>query len=362
MVRVLCWTDVPHIFTRSRCGRYLGVCGTRRSGHGWTADLRPDQTGPARRAQPRERMDLCVVRRLRCLRPRCVSCWIARFSAQDLTRQQYFPITRAVLGGGAWGPGGVSIAPDGRVYAATGNATTADNAYWSSLGAEHPGDNGDYFEAVCCIDGAGNLAPLDWYQPGNARAMNDKDLDLGGSSIVLLPPLDTHELLVTTGKDGYVYLLDRKNLGHWAGERWRAHVFAGESKCAPAYSGKNNLVYVVGSGTPGLEAFRVVLDASSASLQSAWPAKGGLGITLGDYPGSPLVMSLSGTPQVVVWIVDDTGPSLRGFDALSGVEVFASSGKAANALGPIPHFPPISCGGTSVLVGLTDGLACFGPP
>jgi hypothetical protein len=47
--------------------------------------------------------------------------------------QWYCSITKNVLGGGCWGPGGAAAAPDGSLSIGTGNATTADNTYWSNL-------------------------------------------------------------------------------------------------------------------------------------------------------------------------------------------------------------------------------------
>jgi hypothetical protein len=127
--------------------------------------------------------------------------------------------------------------------------------------------------------------------PTNAKDLSDKDQDLGGSSPMILPPIGGREMVVVSGKDGDVYLLDRLNLGHWGGELWRAHVFGSESKSTPAYfrtpTGED-YVYVVGSGSPGLIAFRVVVSNTGASLQQVWLA-GGVGLALGDIPGSPIV-------------------------------------------------------------------------
>ena len=72
-----------------------------------------------------------------------------------------------------------------------------------------------------------------------------------------------------------------------------------------------------------------------------------------------LVMTQSGNTQSVVWIVDDTVPALRAFDAGTGVEVYSSATRPSDALGAVPHFPPISCGGSSVFVGVMDGLALY---
>jgi hypothetical protein len=80
-------------------------------------------------------------------------------------------------------------------------------------------------------------------------------------------------MVVVSGKDGDVYLLDRLNLGHWGGELWRTHVFEAESKSTPAYlksRAGDNYVYVVGSGAPGLVGYKVVLSNNAASLEQLW--------------------------------------------------------------------------------------------
>ena len=284
--------------------------------------------------------------------------WVVSCDTADLTRQHFFAVTRTVTGGGVWGPGGAAADPSGNLFIATGNGANAGDAYWQNLNGRHPGDLSDFFEAVVRL--SPDLAVQDWYIPTNAKQMNDADQDLGGSSPIVLPPIGGRQLVVVTGKDADVYLLDRTHLGHWGGELWRFKSFANESKCAPARwldSAGTHFVFVVGGGAPGLIAYRVVVTAGGAQLQQAWTATGGLG----DYPGSPLVMTgANPTGTAVVWIVDDTVPALRGFDAATGNEVFNSSRNPANALGAIAHFPPISCGTSSAYVGTATGLACYG--
>src|SRR5262249_41458060 len=157
--------------------------------------------------------------------------WVVGCDVTNLSNQTFYPVTKGVLGGGVWGPGGTAAAADNSLYIATGNATTADNNYWSRLGGVHPGDIGDYFESVVRLS-TETLQVLDWYTPTNARQMNDADQDLGGSSPLVLPSIGGRQMLVVTGKDGDVYLLDRMTLGHWGGELWRQRVFSDESKCA----------------------------------------------------------------------------------------------------------------------------------
>jgi hypothetical protein len=56
---------------------------------------------------------------------------------------------------------------------------------------------------------------VDFFAPTNWPSLDDADLDLGGSAAVLVdvPGATPSALVVALGKDGYLYLLDRANLG-----------------------------------------------------------------------------------------------------------------------------------------------------
>jgi hypothetical protein len=53
---------------------------------------------------------------------------------------------------------------------------------------------------------------LDWFIPFNFEQLNAVDGDVGSAGVLLIP--DTH-LLTSGGKQGKLYLLDRRNLGHF---------------------------------------------------------------------------------------------------------------------------------------------------
>jgi hypothetical protein len=226
-----------------------------------------------------------------------------------------------------------------------------------------PGEIGDFPESVVRLTADGRaLTVSDWYTPLNAQVLDQNDQDIGGSSTMVLPPINGLEMVVVTGKDGNVYLLNRLQMGHWGGALWREQVFNSESKCAPAYfrsPAGDHLVFVIGGGTPGLVAYKVVVSGTSASLHRLWNATG-QGIKLGDIPGSPAVQSFP-DQGAVVWIVDDTIPALRAFKVSDGSEVYNSSHRSSDALDPIPHFPPITCSSAGVFVGTAHGIGCYGP-
>jgi hypothetical protein len=224
-----------------------------------------------------------------------------------------------------------------------------------------PGEIGDFMESVVRLRSDGPaLAVADWYQPLNAKSLDDNDQDIGGSSPMVVPSINGLETVVVTGKDGNVYLLNGREMGHWGGALWREQVYNSESKCAPAYHrspGRDNRVFVIGGGAPGLVAYKVVVNGGGASLHQIWQS----GLSLGDIPGSPAVQSFPDWPDAVVWIIDDTIPALRGFNASSGTQVFNSHTRPTDALPAIAHFPPITCATTGVFVGTNNGFTYYGP-
>jgi hypothetical protein len=294
--------------------------------------------------------------------------WVVSCNANNLNNQWYYSATTNVLAGGCWGPGGAAAAPDNSLYIATGNATTADNNYWTGIpSGQHPGDIGDYFIAVVRLGVAwmgysGHLAVLDWYQPTDARTLNDQDLDLGSSSCLILPDIGGMQLLVLSAKDS-IYLLNRSNLGHWGGELWRNNVFGGESHSAPAYyhtPAGDHYVYFSGGDMPGLICYKVVVSSGTATLQEVWRASG-TGLAFDEGCSSPTVGAVTNpSAYALVWVADGgAAPVLRAFNAMDGSLVYHSDAVAADDLGAVPHYPPVTCAGASVYVGLNNGFALY---
>lgn len=110
-------------------------------------------------------------------------------------------------GGGVWGRGGAAIGSTGVVYAETGDGPV-------DL------DSGKYADTVVALSGK-ELKLLDYYLPENANYLTRKDLDMGNTTPIVFP-YKGRELVVGSGKEGTLFLLDAKALG---GETHRKPLF-----------------------------------------------------------------------------------------------------------------------------------------
>jgi hypothetical protein len=81
--------------------------------------------------------------------------------------------------------------------------------------------HGNYSESVLKVDtmATGTIMPVaDYFTPFNWQSLDNQDADLGSGGVMMLPDSvgsAAHpHLMVETGKQGVIYLLDRDNLGH----------------------------------------------------------------------------------------------------------------------------------------------------
>ncbi len=120
------------------------------------------------------------------------------------------------FGGGVWGRGGPSVGHTGMVFAETGDGPFDPNS-------------GKYGNTVLALS-AKNLKLLDYYTPVNAAYLTKKDLDMGNMTPVSFL-YKGRELLVGSGKEGALFLMDAKSLG---GDTHRKPIFL-----SPLYANEN---------------------------------------------------------------------------------------------------------------------------
>ncbi len=238
--------------------------------------------------------------------------WVMAFDEQTLQlTSAWTPSPGGILGGIWMSGGGPAADENGEVYVAVGNggsdAMTGGSNYGDSVVRLHPDEQ--------------NLSVTDYFIPFDYQKLFNDDLDLGAGGPVLLPAQTgaAHpHVLVTSGKDSTVYLLDRDNLGKWHADE--------DSQILQSFFGNaygsfatpavwNNTVYF-GFSDASLEAF--AYDPVQQQINPT-PSSTSGSIFLG-YPGASPILSANGSADAILWILQTDqfhsgGPAiLRAFD------------------------------------------------
>jgi hypothetical protein len=263
------------------------------------------------------------------------------YSAENLHQLSVFNTTPNGTAGGIWMSGGAPASDASHsIFIVTGNGT---------FSAQRRGK--DFGDSVVKLTGAGGLRAVDYFTPVNQAVLNTNDLDLGGGGALLLPDLPGphRHLLVTAGKEGTIYVVDRDNLGRFGrGSNRIVEEIPGAilgSFSTPAYF--DHTIYYVGTALPEaelgpgrdvLKAFPIVNGTVFAA-----PAHGQY---IYGFPGSTPSISANGNAGGIVWTLDNGGfeslrPAiLRAYDATNvGRELYDSTQAGArDQAGPAVKF------------------------
>jgi hypothetical protein len=131
--------------------------------------------------------------------------WVFGYDAKTLAQTFVYCTTPDANAGAVWQSGaGIAVDAAGSTYVETGNGT-----FDGMSGGR------DLSQSVIKLDAAGKLA--DWFAPHDAVALSDADVDLGSAGPMLLPdqPGAHPHLMIGSGKPGYLYVLDRDQMGHF---------------------------------------------------------------------------------------------------------------------------------------------------
>ena len=228
-------------------------------------------------------------------------------------------------GAGIWQSGGGMVSDGkGRIILATGNGVSP---------AKGPGSPPPTTLAESVVrlqvQSDRRLKAVDFFSPVNNTNLDTDDTDLGGGGPMALPTsagTSAHpHLMVLSGKDGRVFLLDRDHLGGSGqgpggsdGVLQTSGPYKGVWGHPGYWGGSTKYVYLVPSGAP-LSAFKV--GASGAGD----PTLTRTGTSVADFgfsSGSPVVTSNGSTDgSALVWVVYSSGSNgsngqLRAFDAV----------------------------------------------
>jgi len=219
--------------------------------------------------------------------------WILGFSASNLTRVSQFNSSPNGHKGGIWMAGGApAVDSSGNLYAATGNG--------SFDGITNFGDS--------VLKLSSTLALSDYFTPDDQADLNAGDVDQGSGGTTLLIDQTSGpipHLLVTAGKSGVFYVLNRDNLGHFnlSGDGAAVQSWVGaRSFSTPAFW--NNTMYYFG----------VVFGDTQPGQQYAFTPSTGLFATTPTgatptgfmFPGATPSVSARTNSNGIVWVIDSS--------------------------------------------------------
>jgi hypothetical protein len=262
--------------------------------------------------------------------------------------------------GGIWAVGGVASTTDGTsLFVSTGN--TGGASTWAGG------------EAVLRLTAGPKFMnqAADEFHPNEWMAEDMRDEDLGGANPVVLDmpsaPAGAQHLVVIPGKDGYLYVLNRDNLGGMGAQLSRTQVGPLLQGGAGALNGAS-AAYTTSMGT--YVAYRIRTGGNGTGCPSGG-ASGSIGVAKisGTPPtakvvwcstetglGSPMVTT-TGSGEVFVW---DASTHLFGYDGDSGMKVF--DGTTFTMAAAMHYFnSPIDVGGRMLVATSPGHLYLYKP-
>jgi NPCBM/NEW2 domain len=252
---------------------------------------------------------------------------ILGFNASTLALVKQFIDTPNDTQGGIWMSGtGPAIDSAGNMYVSTGNGGFDQN---SSI---YTTDT-DWGESMLKLPTSGTFdilnaktSPANWFTPNTYSTLNAQDLDLGSSGFLLLPDQSggSHpHLMVTAGKAGTMYVIDRDNLGGFNSVTDDAvqeiAVGTGGVFCTPSYF-NGNIYYDTGSGPLSQRA--VGYNATTGGYISTTVNSS---TNTYDRLGEGVFISASGTSNGLCWILSPPTARLDVYNAtnVSGSPIYS---------------------------------------
>ncbi len=218
------------------------------------------------------------------------------------------------------------------------------------------------------------LKVADYFIPYNQLALDNVDQDFGSAGPMLLPdsaglPGAPH-LMVASGKEGKIYLVNRDNLGKF--DPNNDHVL----NAVPNGSGHNTPPVQLGGGLSTAAWFNGKLywtgNYSSSARAFVINANGTLSMTsqttatFGYLPGS-VILSANGTAGGIAWVMDRNVNQIHAYDAATfNTELWNSGQRAGGAdnVGTVVKFAVPTAANGRVYVGTSNSLVVYGltPP
>jgi hypothetical protein len=293
--------------------------------------------------------------------------WILAYNAATLKQTSAWCSSANGIGAGIW-MGGAGIAadnlnptgnsPGGRLFIATGNGTfDAKTPYTNTM---------NYGDSIVRLNlNNGVMTVADDYTPQNQDNLNSRDLDLAAGGVLLLPDQSagghTH-LLVQSGKEGKISLVDRDSMGGYSTTADNiVQELTGQMGGLWGMAGfGNNTVYFWGTAD-NLKTFPLTNGKMSST-----PAK--TGAQSAGFPSPTPVITSNGSSSPIVWTVQTDAYNSSGAAYLRAHDANNISTTLYNSLtNPTRDTPgnavkfvvPIVANG-KVYVGTTSVLSIYG--
>jgi outer membrane protein assembly factor BamB len=221
--------------------------------------------------------------------------WLFAYDASTLRRVRSFLVTPNGYGGGIWASGGgPAIDATHNIYFSTGDGT-----YDINRGGV------DYGDSVMKL--SPDLSVLDHFTPYNQAELAAKGKDLGSGGVTILPRQSTSppDLLITGGKPGTLYVINRNKLGGHSSTK--DNVVQEETVLTGLWSTPtfwHNTLYFVdkrGEGSPKAFAFSGGRISTHPTSQSS---------TIYPFPGAVPVISANGNTNGILWALQHGGGTL----------------------------------------------------
>jgi hypothetical protein len=283
--------------------------------------------------------------------------WVLSYQASTLTQLGVFNTSPDYGLTSIW-QSGVGLAADeaGYIYAET--AETGSHGY------DVPSGGQTYCNSVLKLSPT-TVELADYFTPSDVAFLNTNDLDISSSGAVILPDQDgpyPHEL-IASGKQGYVYVINRDNMGMYA----TTDQVIQEISVLVGTDPKSTTDRLFGSPAYWNNTLYFALDAAPIT---AFPVSDGLlgnrVKTAADYGGghSPTI-SANGNSNGIMWVI--SGTTLMAFDAniygQTPFKVLYTTNQAANkrdTLPPVAHFATQTVANGKVYVATQTSLQIYG--
>ncbi len=310
--------------------------------------------------------------------------WIAGVTESGTLQTMYTTMGAgsSTTGAGIWQAGGGLVSDgSGTILFATGNIGGPGNG--PVAGNTPPADLGESVVRVN-VQANGTLKPVDFFSPTDNVALDGDDLDFGSGAPVALPnayfgTTTYPHLAVAVGKEGYVYLLNRDNLGGVAeGANGSDNVVGrfgpnGGVWSSPAvWPGNGGWIYVptasgsvsAGGSSGNMDAYQYGLTGSGVpTLSMAGQSSDAFG-----YGSGGAVVTSNGTTSgsAIMWCIwspgaGETGAQLRAYNPVPVNGALQEIWSAP--IGIQSKFNDPGVGNDRIYVGTNDGyIEGFGAP